>query len=290
MARSKTDIKAEMTTSFMGNISIAEAYGFNADAVFTDEFSLVSLENFLFEIVAYTMFVHELVFDNHKKEIDDKLYNQKSGRLSWYRFMALQFQYGFDLITDTDQFDNTGATDDQIEASKIIKYAAVNEAETDSRVIIKIAGETDDELQPINAFQRDAFEAYLSEIRYAGVKLTVINYLPDLLFLNLQIERDPLVLDANGMSVLNGNYPVNDAIEAYMKVLPFDGEFVVFDFLKYIEANAEGVVTPTALNIESSFIDPETDAYGDPVSIPIKGIPFSGYFKVDNFDNIDYVV
>lgn len=290
MARSKTDIKLEMTKSFMSNISVADAYGFNVGAVFTDEFSLVSIENFIFEIVAYAMFVHELLFDNHKKEIDDKLLNQKSGRLSWYRFMALQFQYGFDLLTDSDQFDNTGATEDQISDSKIIKYAAVNEAEADSRVIIKIAGETNDELQPINAFQRDAFEAYLAEIRYAGVKLTVINYLPDLLFLNLQIERDPLVLDANGMSILKGNYPVNDAIEAYMKLLPFDGEFVVFDFLKYIEGNAEGVVTPTALNIESSFIDPQTDQYGAPISIPIKTIPFSGYFKVNDFDNISYVV
>lgn len=290
MARNKTDIKTEMTTSFMSDASIADAYGFEAGALFTAEFSLVSVENFFFEIIAYAIFLHELVFDNHKKEIDAALINQKSGRLSWYRYMALQFQYGFDLLTDSDQFDNTEATDDAIEASKIIKYAAVNEAEADSRVIIKIAGETDGDLAPINAFQRDAFEAYLSEIRYAGIKLTVINYLPDLLFLNLQIERDPLVLDANGMSILTGNFPVNDAIEAYMKLLPFNGEFVVFDFLKYIEANAEGVVTPTAINIQSSFIDADTDAYGDPVSVSIKTIPFSGYFKVDNFDNISYVV
>lgn len=290
MARSKTDIKAEMTTSFMGNVSIADAYGFDLDANFTDEFSLVSLENFLFEIFAFAIYVHELLFDNHKKEVDDALYNQKSGRLPWYRYMALQFQYGFDLITDTDLFDNTAATDEQIEASKIIKYAAVSESAEESRVIIKIAGEDASELAPITTPERAAFEAYINEIRYAGVKITIINYLPDLLFLNLQIERDPLVLDANGMSILNGNYPVNDAIEAYMKLLPFNGEFVVFDFLKYIEANAEGVVTPTALNVESSFIDPLTDDYGLPVSIPIKTIPFSGYFKVNDFDNITYVV
>lgn len=290
MARSTQDIKAEMTQNFMSNITLSELYGFAINANFSDEFSVVSLENILFEIVAYCIFVHEQLFDTHKKEVSDALYNQKSGRLPWYRFMALKFQYGFDLITDTDEFDNTTATTEEIESSKIIKYAAVSESPEESRVIIKIAGEDNNELAPLTIPQRNAFEAYLNEIRYAGVKLTVINYLPDLLFLNLQIERDPLVLDANGMSILNGNFPVNDAIEAYMKLLPFNGEFVVFDFLKYIEANAEGVVTPTALNIESSFIDPLTDEYGDPVSLPIKTIPFSGYFKVANYDNISYVV
>jgi len=290
MSRTKIDIKAGITTSFMGNANIATAYGFDLNAVFSDEFSLVSIENFLFEIIAYAIFVHELVFDNHKKEVDDALYNQKSGRLPWYRYMALQFQYGFDLITDTDLFDNTESTPEEIETSKIIKYAAVSESADESRVIIKIAGEVDDVLAPINVFQRDAFQSYLDEIRYAGVKLTVINYLPDELHLNLQIERDPLVLSSEGMSIQHGNFPVNDAIADYMKLLPFDGEFVVFDFLKYIESHAEGVVTPTAMNIESAFIDPQTDQYGDPVSIPIKTIPFSGYFEVKNYNNITYVV
>lgn len=280
MARTVDEIQDEILANIANNTVLSDL----------DSVSNVALYRLFAYIIAVAIYLHEVIFDTHKIELTDVIANQKSGRLSWYRSMALQFQYGFDLLTDNDQFDNTEATDDAIEASKIIKYAAVNEAEADSRVIIKIAGETDGDLAPINAFQRDAFEAYLSEIRYAGIKLTVINYLPDLLFLNLQIERDPLVLDANGMSILNGNFPVNDAIEAYMKLLPFNGEFVVFDFLKYIEANAEGVVTPTAINIQSSFIDADTDAYGDPVSISIKSIPFSGYFKVDNFDNISYVV
>lgn len=290
MARTKNDIKAEMTVSFMENATVSNLYGFQLGASFTNEFSLVSLENILFEIFAYALFFHELLFDQHKKEVTHALLNQKSGRLAWYRSMALAFQYGFDLLTDKDLFDNAGATEAVIEASKIIKYSAVNESDDESIVILKIAGETDGELSPITPAQRESFAAYLKEFRYAGVKVTVINYLPDLLYLNLIIERDPLVLDANGMSVLNGNYPVNDAIEAYMKLLPFDGEFVVFDFLNYINENAEGVVIPTAINIESAFIDPLLNDYGQPVSIPIKTIPFSGYFKIVNFENITYVV
>ena len=278
-----------MTSRFMANVTLAEVYDFPLNANFADHFSLVSVENILFDIVAYAIFAFELIMDTHKTEVDDALYNQKSGRLPWYRSKALAFQYGFDLLTDSDEFDNTGATDEQIEASKIIKYSAVNESEDESRVIIKIAGETDGELSPITAPQREAFAEYFQEIRYAGVKLTIINYLPDLLYLNLTIYRDPLVLASNGQSILNGNFPVNDAIEEYMRELPFNGEFVIAHFIDKLQ-QVDGVLIPVANNIESAWIDPELDAYGDPISIPVKRIPESGYFKVDNFDNINYVV
>lgn len=289
MGRSKTEIKNEMTARFMADPTLSEKYGFVLGASFEKEFSYLSFENILFEIVAFGMFLHEQIFDNHKKEIDDKLYNQKAGRAPWYRFMALQFQYGFDLITDTDRFNNAGATAQQIEDSKIIKYAAVVESEDESRMILKIAGEQEDELAPIEAAKRESFDAYLEEIQFSGVNITVINYRHDQLFLNLRIYRDPLVLDANGMSILNANFPVQNAINEYMKELPFNGEFVVAHFVDKLQ-KVEGVKIPHVINIETSWIDPAVDDYGVPVPIDVKAIPVSGYFKVVDFESIEYVV
>lgn len=241
-------------------------------------------------VVASAIYILELIFDQHKTEIEDIIANQKSGRPQWYRYMALKFQYGFDLITDTDAFDNTTANEAQIEASKIIKYAAVNEATSESRLTIKIAGETGGVLAPIGTLELEAFEAYINEIKYAGVKHSIINVLPDKLFLNIEIQRDALVLDSTGTSIINGNKPVNDAIEAYIKQLPFDGEFNIFDFLKYISINAQGVKTARAINIEISAINPDKSTYADPVSVFVKTIPYSGYFVVDNYNSISYVV
>ncbi|CDF80561.1 conserved hypothetical protein [Formosa agariphila KMM 3901] len=229
------------------------------------------------------------MFDLHATEVDTQILNQKNARLPWYRFMALKYQYGFDLITDTDNFDNDNATEEQIETSKIIKYAAVNESEVDSRVILKIAGETSEELSPITLEQRSAFDAYIAEIKPAGVKVTIINYEPDILYLDLRIYRDPLVLSDTGMSILNGNYPVEDAIKEYMKELPFDGEFIVQSFVDKLQL-VNGVKIAHIVNIESAWIDPQLDDYGDPVPVDVKTIPTSGYFKVNNFDNITYVV
>lgn len=280
MARSIETIHEEILTNIENNPVLSDLNSVSKVAIFR-----------LFAyIIAIAIHFHEVIFDTHKAEIDTEIINQKNAKPEWYRTMALRFQYGFDLLPDQDVFDNTGADDETIEDSKIIKYAAVDEADDEKRMIIKIAREVNDELAPLTDDQLDAFRAYVKEFKPGGIPVTIVNYVPDLLYLNLQIERDPLVLDANGMSILNGNYPVNEAIQAYMKLLPFNGEFVEFDFLKYIEANAEGVITPTAVNIESAFINPTTNEYGDPVSIAVKTIPFSGYFKVVNFDNISYVV
>ncbi|WP_435135700.1 nucleotidyltransferase [Formosa sp. A9] len=279
MARTITEIHTEILNNLLGDVNLANL----------TSTSQVAIYRLFAYIIAVAIHTHELLFDLHANEVDTQILNQKNARLPWYRYMALKFQYGFDLIADTDNFDNENATDAQIEASKIIKYAAVNESEVDSRVILKIAGETNEELAPIELDQRSAFDAYIAEVKPAGVKITIINYEPDILYLSLRIFRDPLVLSNTGMSIKNGNYPVEDAINEYMKELPFDGEFIVQNFVDKLQ-KVDGVKIAHIINIESSWIDPELNDYGDPVPVDVKTIPESGYFKVDNFNNIEYVV
>ena len=287
MARSIADIKSEMTSSFMANEKIAIAYGFVVGAVFNDEFSIVSFENIKFNIIAFSIWVLENLFDTHKKEVDDIIEAKMPHRPSWYRTKAKAFQYGFALIADTDNYDNTGYTDDQVLESKIIKYAAVTPSA--GQILIKIATESAGVLAPITPEQKASFDAYILEIADCGVKYIVVNHLPDILLLNLQIFRDPLVLDSNGMSIINGNYPVQDAINEYMKELPFNGELVLAHFIDKLQ-KAEGVVIPHIINAESQAIDINTNEYLDAEPINVKTVPVSGYFTIPNFDNVSYVV
>ncbi|MDN3671702.1 nucleotidyltransferase [Flavobacterium branchiarum] len=287
--RTKALIKQDLTTPFMANETMAIKYGFTAGDLFSDTFAIVSFENFIFEIIATAIFIHELFFDQHKKEVDDTLANKKPGTKPWYRTMALQFQYGFDLVADKDYYDNTGFTGEVIEASKIVKYSAVNEATESSRVIVKIAGEISGNLAPIAVPQKEAFDAYMEEIRIAGVQLTIINYLPDRLYLTIQIKRDALVLAANGMSIINANYPVNDAIAEFMKELPFDGELRLSALVDKLQV-VPGVLDATIVSASSSWINPLTNGYELPQPIYIATIPISGYFEVQGFENVNYVV
>lgn len=287
MARSIADIKNEMTSSFMANEKIATAYGFIVGGVFNDEFSKVSFENIKFDIVAFSIWVLENLFDTHKKEVDDIIEAKMPHRPSWYGTKAKAFQYGFALIPDTDKYDNTGFTPEQIEASKVIKYDAVTQSA--GQILIKIATEVNGVLSPIAPEVKASFDAYILEIADCGVKYIVVNHLPDILLLNLQIFRDPLVLDSNGMSIINGNYPVQDAINEYMKELPFNGELVLAHFTDKLQ-KAEGVVIPHIINAESQAIDINTNEYLDAEPINVKTVPVSGYFTIPNFDNVSYVV
>lgn len=251
--------------------------------------SNVAIYRLMVFIVSYAILLLETLFDTHKKEVDDIILQKIPGTARWYRTMSLKFQYGFALLMDTDQFDNTGATQQQIDDSKIIKYCAVTEVLGTGRLVIKIATETAGVLSPIQDAEKTAFDAYVKEFRYAGVRYRVVNYLPDILILTLKIYRDPLVLDSNGMSILNANYPVEDAIKQYFKELPFDGELVLAHLVDKLQL-VEGVVIPHIINAETKSIDPNTDIYGSAQPLDVKTIPVSGYFTIENFDNVTYVV
>lgn len=240
-------------------------------------------------ITAFVIYTLELIFDEHKKEVHLALSELKPHTARWYRNKALAFQYGFDLIEDSDKFDNKGRTEDEISNSKIVKYSAVTESEAESRLIVKIATEEGGELQPINQGQKTAFDVYINEIKDAGVRISVINYLPDILKLQMKIYRDPLVLNENGQSIITGEKPVEKAIGEYLKNLPFNGELVLAHLVDALQ-KVEGVKIPHIVLVESKWIDAGTNGYGDFQPIEVKTIPVSGYFKIEDFNGISYVV
>lgn len=248
----------------------------------------------LIYIVAFGIWTLENIFDLHNTEVDKKISLLKPHTLRWYRQMTLAFQYGFSLQEDSPFFENGIASEDEIEASKIIKYSAVTESEDESRLIIKIATEQESILSPVNELQYDAFKTYLQEFKDAGTKVTVINYLPDRLRLKIRIVRDALILDVSGLNRLTGEMSINIALQEFMKELPFDGQLSI----QKLEAKLLNVSGVKDLNIdigETSWIDATANNYGDWQAIDIAQIPISGYFSVnledqnDSLTTIEYV-
>lgn len=238
-------------------------------------------------IIAVAIWSLEKLFDQHRADIDKRLAELKPHTARWYRSKALAFQYGFDLLPDSDKFNNQGHTEEAIEASKIVKYSAVIESKNEGRLIVKIAGEQGDTLQPITDAQKQAFESYLQEIKDAGVRLSVVNYQPDVLHLQMKIVYDPLVLDSNGQSILHATNPVEEAIKSYLKRLPFNGELVLAHLIDALQ-QAEGVKIPHLVLAQSKNIT-SSGEYGAFETIEISKIPTAGYFTIDNFNDITYV-
>lgn len=289
MARKIAEIKQEIGQNYVSNASIQEAYDLTEDAVFENEFSIASFESIVFTVVAIAIWILETIFDTHAQQIDTALFEQKSGTPRWYRNMSLAFQYGFDLLPDSDKFNNEGFTVEQIEASKIVKYCSVKESQESNRLVIKIASETAGELTPISEGQKESFEQYMKEIKYAGVKIIVINNPADKLLLTMAVYRDPLVIDENGSSIINGGKPVETAINEYMKNLPFNGELVLNDLIEYLR-EVPGVINVNILIANASYYDVVSNSFTDYEGISVKTIPMAGYFEVVNFDNVTYVV
>ena len=238
-------------------------------------------------IISVAIWSLEKLFDLHRTDIDKRLTELKPHTARWYRSKALAFQYGFGLSFDSDKYNNQWLTEELIEASKIIKYSAVVESKNEGRLIVKIAGEQGDTLQPITDAQRQSFEAYLQEIKDAGVRLSVVNYQPDILHLQMKIIYDPLVLDSNGQSITKATKPVEETIISYLKRLPFNGELVLAHLIDALQ-QAEGVKIPHLVLAQSKNIT-SGGGYGAFETIEISKIPTAGYFTIDNFNDITYV-
>lgn len=274
MARTIAVIKKEISDYFIQNETVIALYGLDTSKTFEDQFSKVSLESILFYVVAVAIWTLDTLFDYHKAELTALIAEKKPHRLKWYRDKTLNFQYGRDLIDDSDLYDNTDETDEQIALERVVKYAAA--VEQAGVVIIKVATELDGERMPLDGDQEEALTAYLKEIKDAGVKLSLVNEEANSFTATLDIYYDPMVLNASLNSLANGGNPVREAIADFIVNLPFNGEYrnaALVDRLQLVP----GVVIP---ELHASAIDG--------AAILAKANPASGYMKV--YDEADLVL
>lgn len=177
-------------------------------------------------IVAFVVWTLDTLFDLHRASVDADLANQKAHTLTWYRNLALKFQYGQALIPDSDQYANTGLTPDQVAAQIIIAQSAVVE-NTDGSLRMKVVQLVAGDYAQLTDDQKTAFDAFVGDTKDAGVRITIDSLPPDDLKLKLDIFYDPLVLNAAGQRIDgNSDTPVIDAVNTYLKQnIIFNGEF-----------------------------------------------------------------
>ena len=226
-------------------------------------------------IVAVSIWTLEVLFDTLKVEVTDLLSALKPHGLRWYAAKCKEFQYGFSLPTDTDEYNNTGVSDDVLEASKIVKYAAVTEGD-DGKLRIKVASENTTDLIPLTTAQKNAFTEFIARVKDAGVKITIDSLPADKIKLNLKVYYDPLILNEVGSRIDGSNsIPVQSAVKAFLKNQPFNGTFVLAYLVDAIQ-KVEGVVIPHIVTCETQFgAFPFT-------TVDVKYLPDAGYLRFNN--------
>lgn len=278
MARTIAEIKNQITTAFIENGSIQSVYGLNPEKSFDEQFSKVSIESILFYVVASAIWVLEKLFDTHKAEVTDIISRMKPHSLKWYAEKSKQFQYGFDLLPDSDKFDNTGKTSEQIEASKIVKYSAV--IEQPRQLLIKVAKVENNDLASLTASELAAFGTYISRIKDAGVFISTLSDEPEQLRLELKIYYNPLVLKADGKRVDGtDDKPVENAVRAYLREIEFNGTLVLAHLVDKLQ-QVDGVMIPHIISSKYK--------YGtlDWIDFSVMYRPKSGYIRISDSDLI----
>jgi hypothetical protein len=276
MARSIADIKKEITDRWMLDEVIKQRYGFEPGTSFDVALSVkVAIESVKFYVTSAAFWTLEKLFDLHKLEVMGIINELKPHSLRWYVSKAKAFMLGHALVTDADYYDTSNMTDVQIEAAKVVKYAAA--VEKSAVIYLKIATDNGGEPAPLPAEQVAGFEAYIKEVKDAGVVVEVVNEPAEHFRINLTVYYNPMVMDSTGM-VFSGATPVHDTIKSFIKNLPFDGEYrnvALVDALQQIE----GVVIPE-LHLAETSRDGQTWE-----QVEAKANPFSGYYKI--YDDAD---
>ena len=272
MARTIDEIQQSMLTAIAADETLSTV---------ATSTSKVAIFRLFTRIVATAIWTIEVLFDTLKTELSELLAQLKPHSLRWYAQKAKDFQYGDSLAVDSDKYDNTGLTDEEIEESQIVKHSAVTEGE-DGKLRIKVAKEVSD-LEPLSAPELAAFVEYMQRIKDAGVKLLIESNEADYLKLSLKIYFDPLIMNSAGEYIDGSNAtPVQTAVKNYLKNLPFNGTFVLAYMVDALQL-VDGVVIPHVVTAEAKY------AAFPFTTINVQYLPDAGYLRFED-ENTDLII
>lgn len=294
MARSISEIKAQIAETFISQDAIRTGYGLKDKQSFDKAFSPVSLESLMFYVVASCIWLLEKMFDRHREEVDARIEELRPHTLRWYASKAKEYMRGRSLIkTDgvvvADHYDTTGMTGEQIEKERVVKFAVATEDNT--QVYIKVAGR-DNNGQPrqLDAADLDGLKGYIAEIKDAGVAVKILNEPADNIRVRLFISYDPAILSAQAkpgsspdgegfqeMELLrDGEDVLWKAVTEVVSKLPFNGEYRNSDLLAAVQS-VEGVRVADIVKVEAA-------AGGSTAYSQVVGYrrPYSGYYALQS--------
>ena len=237
MARSIAEIKQTMTNAFMADGIVRERYGLSESDTFDDSFSVVSIENILFYIVAACSHVLEVLFDQFKADVDEKISRAVVASVPWYYKIAKEFQYGDALIFNeaTQQYGYEQVS----EKKRVVKYVAVRDRGTSIEILA--SGEIGGQPAVLSDDVLTAFKQYLNRVKIAGVILSVRSLPADSISITATIRIDPLVIDRTGTRIEDGSFVVENAVNAYLRNIIYGGTFNKTKLVDAIQ-NVEGVL------------------------------------------------
>ena len=294
MARSLSEIQNAIFANMLTKPALVSAFNLDSSKDLDNQTkSGVAIWYLWLCIHAFGSWTLEQIFDQHTSAVNDALAQESAHRVNWYYNKVKDFCYDFILLPDSDQYDLTGKTDNQITKAKIIAHCAI--IETDNQLLIKVAklkdgtGPTvplDDGRTDGQRPEFDALCQYMEKVKDVGVKLQIISRQPDQLQIEATIYYDPAILDGNGARLDSTNAtPVQDAVNDFLNTLNnvFNGDFVP-TYLVDAMQQVEGVVIPILTMVQWKDISTDPFTWRDVLNLTESGnrvgkiSAFSGYY------------
>ncbi len=223
-------------------------------------------------VIASAVWALEVIFDAFKVDLIAQVTALRPHTLQWYQQKALVFQYGSNLVTGSDTYDNSALTQVQIDAQKIVAQAAATSGS--GTVKVKVAKEVSGDLAVLASAEYASLVSYFDEIKDAGVGLEVVNAAGDQFKLTLDLYYDPLVLTSSGDRI-DGTAAdvVATAVKAFLRALPFNGMFVKAHLTDALQA-VDGVYVPVIRSCQAGKFDAVVTT-----EIDVQYLPFAGYLR-----------
>ena len=216
------------------------------------------------------MWVLENLFDQHRRDVEQRIEAIIPHRPKWYRDKVLGFMKDKTLVPDTDHYDTSGMNDGDIEAARVVKYAAASENADASILTIKVAGEVGGVRQPLDADTEIQLLAYIGEIKDAGVRVNLVNQTADVFHCEVDVYYDAMLLPETVET------QCRETIRNYIENLPFNGEYSNMALVDELQ-KIEGVRI-----VEMSGATTEVDGESTPTDIDARFTPAAGYFSAGN--------
>lgn len=239
--------------------------------------SNTALYKLLAYIYAFISFSLESLFDQFKLDVDEKL-KMPAHNARWYQKQALAYQHGDELawLENQEAFGYLVADEEK----QIVARAAA--IETNGGVVIKVVKEVSGDLHPLTSVENAGLLAYLNKIKDAGVRISSRSWLPDDLYLEYDIQYNPLILASDGSLLSNpGIKPVENAIQEYIKQLDFNGRFSISKLEDAIQ-NVPGVIDFSRDVVQSRF---GSNSF---TNVIVSKVAESGYMKLHETSIIIY--
>lgn len=210
--------------------------------------SKVAVWRLLFWVMAVATWTIEQLFDVHQAAVNAKVKELITGTALWYHARCFEYQHGDSLTWNGTIFEYAVPNT----ALQIIKRAAV--IEVGGQVRVKVAKLDASGLPaPLSAAELSGFSTYINQVKFAGVNMSVSSNAADYLKIAYDIVFDPLVLSPTGELISSpGTFPVEDAINALIQDLPFNGVLNLTSLTDAVQA-AQGVVDPVLTSAQAKY-------------------------------------